>query len=96
MLDFLLRFAIRKLLNVRKALLVTKAGTTQVARTEYKHSYIASLDEQDIATHVELANKQHYEVSTEFLQGCLGKRMKYSSCLYEGIEQKKYNKRHPR
>ena len=65
-----------------------KAGTAQVARTEYKHSYIASLDEQDIATHVELANKQHYEVSTEFLQSCLGKCMKYSSCLYDGIEDK--------
>lgn len=29
------------------------------------------------------ANKQHYEVSTEFLQSCLGPRMKYSSCLYD-------------
>ena len=28
------------------------------------------------------ANEQHYEVSTEFLQSCLGKRMKYSSCLF--------------
>lgn len=29
------------------------------------------------------ANEQHYEVGTGVLQACLGKRMKYSCCLYE-------------
>lgn len=72
---------------MRKRTLAVEAGASMATRTEYKHAYIASLDARDIATHTETANKQHYEVSTEFLQSCLGKRMKYSSCLYDGIER---------
>lgn len=77
----------RALCNVRKTSLTKEAGVHQAARVEYKHAYIASLDEHDIAVHVDTANKQHYEVSTEFLESCLGPRMKYSSCLYDGIEE---------
>lgn len=77
----------RALCNVRKTSLAKEAGVHQAARVEYKHAYIASLDERDIAVHVDTANKQHYEVSTEFLESCLGPRMKYSSCLYDGIEE---------
>lgn len=82
-----MRLAIRQLCNVRKRTLAVEAGQSMATRTEYKHTYIISLDAREIATHTETANKQHYEVSTEFLESCLGKRMKYSSCLYEGIEE---------
>lgn len=40
-----------------------------------------------MAIETDAANAQHYEISTGVLKGCLGPRMKYSSCLYpEGDE----------
>jgi len=35
-----------------------------------------------IAEHTTAANEQHYELPPEFFQICLGKRLKYSCCLY--------------
>ncbi|HZV83913.1 MAG TPA: cyclopropane-fatty-acyl-phospholipid synthase family protein [Brevundimonas sp.] len=35
-----------------------------------------------IAEHAAAANEQHYELPPEFFQICLGKRLKYSCCLY--------------
>jgi len=59
------------------------------ARATHKSNYISSLRSSDIAIKTDEANKQHYEVSTEFLRSCLGKRMKYSACLYaDGVDGK--------
>lgn len=51
-----------------------------------KLNYVKSLRERPIAINTEDANKQHYEVSTEFIQMCLGPRMKYSCCLFPNFE----------
>jgi len=45
--------------------------------------YVQRLRERPIAVATSTANEQHYEVGTSVLQGMLGPRMKYSSCLYE-------------
>lgn len=47
-----------------------------------KMAFIADLQSRPIAIEQAKANEQHYEVPTEFLQLCLGPRMKYSSCLW--------------
>lgn len=44
---------------------------------EKKLAYIDSLKTQEIAIETEKANKQHYEVDTDFMLSCLGKRTKY-------------------
>lgn len=49
---------------------------------ERKMNYVAALRERPIAIETDKANTQHYEVGTAVLKGCLGPRMKYSSCLY--------------
>lgn len=45
--------------------------------------YINALRTRPMAIETGKANEQHYEVGTGVLQACLGKRMKYSCCLYE-------------
>ncbi|KAF8756983.1 S-adenosyl-L-methionine-dependent methyltransferase [Rhizoctonia solani] len=53
------------------------------ANHESKMRWIEKVRARDvIADDVDKANKQHYEVSTEFMKLCVGPRMKYSSCLY--------------
>ena len=44
--------------------------------------YVSALRKRPMAIETDTANIQHYEVGTEFLQACLGPRMKYSCCLY--------------
>lgn len=44
--------------------------------------FIKDLYSRPIAIEQAKANEQHYEVPTEFLQMCLGPRMKYSSCYF--------------
>ena len=44
--------------------------------------YVDLLRSRPIAIQTLKANEQHYEVGTGILQGMLGPRMKYSSCLY--------------
>jgi len=44
--------------------------------------YVDLLRSRPIAVQTLKANEQHYEVGTGVLQGMLGPRMKYSSCLY--------------
>jgi cyclopropane fatty-acyl-phospholipid synthase-like methyltransferase len=50
---------------------------------ETKMNYVELLRTRPIAIETSTANEQHYEVGTSVLQGMLGPRMKYSSCLYE-------------
>lgn len=46
------------------------------------HRHLESLRYGPLALHVDAANRQHYEVPTEFFRQCLGSRMKYSCAYY--------------
>ena len=48
-----------------------------------KLEYVRSLKTREIAIETDKANAQHYEVDTDFMLSCLGKRAKYSCCLFE-------------
>jgi cyclopropane-fatty-acyl-phospholipid synthase len=43
---------------------------------------LSGLRESALAIETAAANRQHYEVPTEFFRLCLGRRLKYSSCYY--------------
>ena len=45
--------------------------------------YVADLKKRGIAEQTQAANEQHYEVPTRFYQLCLGRRLKYSSGLWD-------------
>ena len=44
--------------------------------------FARDMAQRAIAEHTAAANEQHYELPPEFFQICLGKRLKYSCCLY--------------
>jgi cyclopropane-fatty-acyl-phospholipid synthase len=44
--------------------------------------FAASMESWRIAVHTDAANKQHYEVPAALFEASLGKRLKYSSCLF--------------
>lgn len=71
--DWLIRLGIRRLLAQR---LRDEASRYDSA------AYVADLKTRPIAEHTRAANEQHYEVPTPFYQFCLGRRLKYSGCLY--------------
>lgn len=71
--DRLVRLGIRRLLAQR-----IREETTRYDRA----AYVADLKTRALAEQTAAANEQHYEVPTPFYQYCLGKRLKYSGCLY--------------
>jgi hypothetical protein len=71
--DWLIRIGIRRLLAQRLR--------DESARYD-RAAYVADLQTRALAEQTGAANEQHYEVPTPFYQFCLGKRLKYSSCLY--------------
>jgi cyclopropane-fatty-acyl-phospholipid synthase len=71
--DWLIRLGIRRLLAQR---LREESARYDAA------AYVADLKTRPIAEDTRAANEQHYEVATPFYQYCLGKRLKYSGCLY--------------
>ncbi len=77
--DPLLRWGIRRLCRER---LRAEHGR------DIEHTWIRfqqvldALRESPLAIETEAANAQHYEVPARFFELCLGKRLKYSSCLY--------------
>ncbi len=71
--DWLIRVGIRRLLAQR-----IREETTRYDRS----AYVADLRTRALAEQTAAANEQHYEVPTPFYQYCLGKRLKYSGCLY--------------
>ena len=71
--DWLIRIGIRRLLAQR---LLEESERYDVA------AYVADLKTRPLAEQTAAANEQHYEVPTPFYQYCLGKRLKYSGCLY--------------
>jgi len=77
--DFLIRAGIRRLCAQR--LRDEHAGDVETAW----HHFQACLDElraSPLAIHTDAANAQHYELPPRFFQLCLGRRLKYSSCLF--------------
>ncbi|MEO6005584.1 MAG: cyclopropane-fatty-acyl-phospholipid synthase family protein [Opitutus sp.] len=71
--DWLVRIGIRRLLAQR------------IREESARYSapgYVADLKRRAIAEQTDAANEQHYEVPTRFYQLCLGRRLKYSGCLY--------------
>ncbi|SLM37004.1 cyclopropane-fatty-acyl-phospholipid synthase [Lasallia pustulata] len=74
-----IRVGIRRLLAERIALI---KSTSLTASYERKMKYVELLRTRPIAINTAEANQQHYEVGTSVLQGMLGRRMKYSCCLY--------------
>ncbi|MFA6962853.1 MAG: cyclopropane-fatty-acyl-phospholipid synthase family protein [Opitutaceae bacterium] len=71
--DWLIRIGIRRLL--------AKRIKDETARYN-ADAYVADLKTRALAEQTCAANEQHYEVPTPFYVYCLGKRLKYSGCLY--------------
>ena len=46
--------------------------------------YVNDLKCRPIAEDTRAANEEHYEVPTRFFQRCLGRRLKYSGCYFQG------------
>lgn len=80
--DPILRRAIR-LFNAQRIRSLAKPQDDFSLHVSTKKSYIQSLKTREIAIEQDKANQQHYEVDTNFMLSCLGKRAKYSCCLYE-------------
>ena len=49
-------------------------------------AFVDELRSLPIAIQQTAANKQHYEVPTSYFLLCLGKHLKYSCCLYPGLD----------
>ena len=77
--DALLRHGIRRLCARRLA--DEGAGDAAAADARFR-ALLAELRGSAVAIETAAANAQHYEVPTRFFELCLGKRLKYSSCLY--------------
>jgi cyclopropane-fatty-acyl-phospholipid synthase len=78
--DPLIRIGIRYLLL--KTLRDKRADTAE-ARQESVMRHVEGLRRSGIAEQTAAANEQHYEVPTRFYQCALGRRLKYSSGLWE-------------
>ena len=53
-----------------------------VKQLERKKKFINKLKTSPIAVETDLANEQHYEVSTDFFLEVLGPKLKYSCCYW--------------
>lgn len=79
--DFAIRLGIRRLLRLRRATLTSATPNEMLRRVE---TFAAGLRDEPLAVATADANRQHYEVPTEFFLSALGPRMKYSCCLFTG------------
>jgi cyclopropane-fatty-acyl-phospholipid synthase len=77
--DGLIRFGIRRLVRQRLASLPL---TDSQAAAAYRDTFLREMAAAPIALVPEKANEQHYEVPAEFFEKVLGRRRKYSSCLW--------------
>ena len=81
--DFLIRFGIRRLLRMR--LREEKKPSCDLQQRHFMN-LVQELRKSPIALRTDDANKQHYEVPTEFFKLVLGKHMKYSAGYWkEGV-----------
>lgn len=82
--DWLIRWGIRRL--DRRRLREEDRGSPEANRRA-KEEFVQSMWQSPIAPVPEKANEQHYEVPPEFFRIVLGKRMKYSACLWpDGVD----------
>ncbi len=77
--DALVRLGIRRLCAQR---LHEERADDAVAASERFRRRLDELRQSPVAIETDAANRQHYEVPARFFELCLGKRLKYSSCLY--------------
>jgi len=77
--DALIRFGIRRMCAQR--LREEHAGDAVAAWSRFRQC-LDDLRASPVAIHTEAANEQHYELPPRFFELCLGRRLKYSSCLF--------------
>ncbi|MBX3464979.1 MAG: class I SAM-dependent methyltransferase [Planctomycetes bacterium] len=77
--DWLVRIGIRRLLRQR---LDQEGAHDPEASAERLRQWIARCDASPIAVETAAANAQHYEVPAAFYAPILGRRRKYSACLW--------------
>ena len=77
--DPLLRLGIRRML--RRRLLELAVGDVEATRRAHD-AFLRELRRGPLALVPERANAQHYELPPAFFEQVLGKRLKYSSCLW--------------
>jgi cyclopropane-fatty-acyl-phospholipid synthase len=75
--DWVVRIGIRRLLAQR---IRDESTGDPAARLG---AYVNDLKCRPIAEDTRAANDEHYEVPTRFFQRCLGRRLKYSGCLFQ-------------
>jgi cyclopropane-fatty-acyl-phospholipid synthase len=81
--DWAIRLGIRKLVKER---LDSLPLDDPMAKKSYVLGFLREMASAPIAPLPEKANEQHYEVPAAFFEKVLGKRRKYSSCLWpEGV-----------
>lgn len=78
--DIVVRFAIRRLLEVR---LRQSVWGDPRARAREEEALIETLVNGPIALSVDAANEQHYEVPAAFFEQVLGPQLKYSCCYWD-------------
>ncbi|MDQ3126578.1 MAG: cyclopropane-fatty-acyl-phospholipid synthase family protein [Pseudomonadota bacterium] len=77
--DFIARPAIDSLVSEARKRLDREAPHDEAV-------FARDMAQRAIAEHTAAANEQHYELPPEFFEICLGKRLKYSCCLYPDAE----------
>ncbi|HEX3125436.1 MAG TPA: class I SAM-dependent methyltransferase, partial [Rhodanobacteraceae bacterium] len=77
--DALIRLGIRRLCAQR--LREEHAGGMVAAWSRFQQC-LDDLRASPVAIHTDAANEQHYELPPRFFELCLGRRLKYSSCLF--------------
>jgi len=75
----LIRFGIRRLCAQR---LREELSDDATAAWQRFQACLDDLRASPVAIHTEAANEQHYELPPRFFELCLGRRLKYSSCLF--------------
>ncbi len=75
--DWLVRIGIRRLLARR----IREESAAWDPKTGLD-AYVRDLGKRPIAEETRAANEEHYELPTAFFECCLGRRLKYSGCLF--------------
>lgn len=76
--DVLVRAAIERMC-ARTAAALSQQGPATAAE------FAVATAERAVAEHADEANRQHYEVPTEFFELVLGPKRKYSCCYYTSL-----------
>ena len=77
--DAITRIGIRRLCRAR----LREEQATDPARAQQRYrDLLTGLRASPVAIHTDAANAQHYELPPRFFELCLGRRLKYSCCLY--------------